>query len=173
MADDKTIQLAINTIRTLSIDAVQQAKSGHPGTPMALAPLVYTICNRVMRFDPQDPIWPNRIGSCSRTATPRCCSGPCSISPAHRRSMLITKYSVTHRCLSTISVTFVSSTAKPRDTPSIIGFRALRQRPVHWGRVLLRAWEWASPKSGSPIVTTGPALRSSITIFMRFVETAV
>ena len=57
---DETTQLAINTIRTLSIDAVQQAKSGHPGTPMALAPLVYTIWNRVMRFDPQDPIWPNR-----------------------------------------------------------------------------------------------------------------
>jgi len=53
-------QLCINTIRTLSIDAVQEAKSGHPGTPMALAPLVYTIWNRVMRFDPQDPIWPNR-----------------------------------------------------------------------------------------------------------------
>jgi transketolase len=53
-------QLAINTIRTLSIDAVQQAKSGHPGTPMALAPLVYVIWNRMMRFDPQDPIWPNR-----------------------------------------------------------------------------------------------------------------
>ena len=53
-------QLCINTIRTLSIDAVQQAESGHPGTPMALAPLVYTIWNRVMRFDPQDPIWPNR-----------------------------------------------------------------------------------------------------------------
>jgi transketolase len=53
-------QLAINTIRTLSIDAVQQAKSGHPGTPMALAPLVYTLWNRVMRFDPKDPIWPDR-----------------------------------------------------------------------------------------------------------------
>jgi transketolase len=53
-------QLSINTIRTLSIDAVQQAKSGHPGTPMALAPLVYTLWNRVMRFDPMDPIWPNR-----------------------------------------------------------------------------------------------------------------
>jgi transketolase len=53
-------QLCINTIRTLSMDAVQQAKSGHPGAPMALAPLVYTIWNRVMRFDPQDPIWPNR-----------------------------------------------------------------------------------------------------------------
>ncbi len=60
MTDEKMVQLAINTIRTLSIDAVQQAKSGHPGTPMALAPLVYTIWNRVMRFDPQDPIWPNR-----------------------------------------------------------------------------------------------------------------
>jgi transketolase len=53
-------QLCVNTIRTLSIDAVQQAKSGHPGTPMALAPLVYTIWNRVMRFDPRNPIWPNR-----------------------------------------------------------------------------------------------------------------
>jgi transketolase len=53
-------QLAINSIRTLSIDAVQQAKSGHPGTPMALAPLVYTIWNRVLRFDPKDPIWPGR-----------------------------------------------------------------------------------------------------------------
>jgi transketolase len=60
MTDKQMVQLAINTIRTLSIDAVQKAKSGHPGTPMALAPLIYTIWNRVMRFDPQDPIWPNR-----------------------------------------------------------------------------------------------------------------
>jgi len=61
MASDVGIdQLCINTIRTLSIDAVQQANSGHPGTPMALAPLVYTIWNRLMRFDPKDPIWPNR-----------------------------------------------------------------------------------------------------------------
>ena len=60
MSDQTLDQLSINTIRTLSIDAVQQAKSGHPGTPMALAPAVYTIWNRVMRFDPQDPIWPNR-----------------------------------------------------------------------------------------------------------------
>jgi len=60
MSDQELELLCINTIRTLSIDAVQQAKSGHPGTPMALAPLVYTIWNRVMDFDPQDPIWPNR-----------------------------------------------------------------------------------------------------------------
>ena len=58
--DTKLDQLCINTIRTLSIDAVEQAKSGHPGTPMALAPLAYTIWNRVMRFDPKAPIWPNR-----------------------------------------------------------------------------------------------------------------
>ena len=60
MTSDELDELAINTIRTLSIDAVQQANSGHPGTPMALAPLVYVIWNEVMRFDPQDPIWPNR-----------------------------------------------------------------------------------------------------------------
>ncbi|MDP2223522.1 transketolase [Nitrosomonas sp.] len=60
MFDNGLDQLAINTIRTLSIDAVQTANSGHPGTAMALAPLVYTIWNRVMAFDPQDPIWPNR-----------------------------------------------------------------------------------------------------------------
>jgi len=60
VSDTRLDQLSVDTIRTLSIDAVQQAKSGHPGTPMALAPLVYTIWNRVMRFDPEDPIWPNR-----------------------------------------------------------------------------------------------------------------
>jgi transketolase len=60
MTTEQLDELAINTIRTLSIDAVQQAKSGHPGTPMALAPLVYALWNRVMRFDPQDPLWPNR-----------------------------------------------------------------------------------------------------------------
>ena len=60
MTQDQLDQLSINTIRTLSMDAVQKANSGHPGTPMALAPLVYTIWNRVLRFDPLDPIWPDR-----------------------------------------------------------------------------------------------------------------
>ena len=59
-SDAELDELCINTIRTLSIDAVQAAKSGHPGTPMALAPLVYTIWNRAMYFDPSDPLWPNR-----------------------------------------------------------------------------------------------------------------
>src|SRR5258705_3718624 len=53
-------QLCINTIRTLSIDAIQKANSGHPGTPMALAPLAYVLWQRFLRFDPANPIWPNR-----------------------------------------------------------------------------------------------------------------
>jgi transketolase len=52
--------LAVNTIRTLSMDAVQQANSGHPGTPMAMAPVSYCLWQRILRFDPADPIWPNR-----------------------------------------------------------------------------------------------------------------
>ncbi len=53
-------QLSINTIRTLSMDAVQKANSGHPGTPMALAPVVYSLWQHFLRFDPNHPIWPNR-----------------------------------------------------------------------------------------------------------------
>jgi transketolase len=53
-------QLSINTIRTLSIDAIQKANSGHPGTPMALAPVAYVLWQRFLRFDPENPIWPNR-----------------------------------------------------------------------------------------------------------------
>jgi len=50
----------INTIRTLAIDAVQAANSGHPGTPMAMAPVAYRLWQQFLRFDPQDPVWPNR-----------------------------------------------------------------------------------------------------------------
>jgi transketolase len=52
--------LCVNTIRTLAIDAIQQATSGHPGTPMAMASVAYTLWQRFLRFDPQEPIWPNR-----------------------------------------------------------------------------------------------------------------
>jgi transketolase len=53
-------ELCVNTIRTLSIDAIQKANSGHPGTPMAMAPVAYALWQRFLRFDPHDPIWPNR-----------------------------------------------------------------------------------------------------------------
>lgn len=53
-------QLCINTMRTLAMDAVQKANSGHPGTPMAMAPVVYCLWQRFLNFDPDDPIFPNR-----------------------------------------------------------------------------------------------------------------
>jgi len=53
-------QLAINTIRTLSMDAVEAAASGHPGTPMSLAPVAYLLFSEVLRYDPENPQWPNR-----------------------------------------------------------------------------------------------------------------
>ncbi len=52
--------LSVNTIRGLAMDAVQKANSGHPGTPMGIAPVAYTLWQRFLRFDPSDPIWPNR-----------------------------------------------------------------------------------------------------------------
>jgi len=60
VADAQMDKLCINTIRTLAMDAVQQADSGHPGTAMALAPVAYTLWQKFLRFDPGDPIWPNR-----------------------------------------------------------------------------------------------------------------
>jgi len=60
VADTDIDQLSIDTIRTLSMDAVQKASSGHPGTPMALAPVAFAIWQRFLRYDPDDPIWPNR-----------------------------------------------------------------------------------------------------------------
>src|SRR5947209_20061630 len=53
-------RLCIDTIRTLAIDAVQKANSGHAGTPMAMAPVVYTVWQQFLRYDPADPHWPNR-----------------------------------------------------------------------------------------------------------------
>jgi transketolase len=55
-----TDEICVNTIRTLAMDAVQKAKSGHPGTPMGMAPVAYTLWQHAMRYDPQCPIWPNR-----------------------------------------------------------------------------------------------------------------
>ena len=59
-AADAIEQLAVNTIRTLSMDAVQAANSGHPGTPMALAPVTYKLWQDYLRFDPELPVWANR-----------------------------------------------------------------------------------------------------------------
>src|SRR5688500_20337761 len=69
--DAKLDELCVNTIRTLSMDAVQQANSGHPGTPMALAPIAYLLYTRVMRHSPEQPDWPGHdpfVPSCGHTS---------------------------------------------------------------------------------------------------------
>ena len=60
LSDASLDELAVTTIRTLAMDAVQAANSGHPGTPMAMAPVAYTLWQEFLRFDPDDPIWPGR-----------------------------------------------------------------------------------------------------------------
>src|SRR3977135_926043 len=60
MPTGTTEEISVNTSRPLCMDAVQQANSGHPGTPMAMAPVVYALWQDYLRFDPEDPIWPNR-----------------------------------------------------------------------------------------------------------------
>ena len=136
LSNQELDQLAINTIRTLSIDAVQQAKSGHPGTPMALAPLVYTIWNEVLRFDPQNPIWPNR----DRFV----------LSNGHASMLLwsvlyLTRTQAVNADYETVgkpSVTlddikhFRQSAAKPRGILNITWSRASKQQPVR----SVRAW---------------------------------
>ena len=70
-------ELSVNTIRTLSMDAVQKANSGHPGAPMGLAPLAYVLYTRVMRHSPTQPDWPDRdrfvlsCGHASMRSSPR------------------------------------------------------------------------------------------------------
>ena len=80
-------QLAINTIRTLSMDAVQAANSGHPGTPMALAPAAYVLFNEVMRYNPAAArLGRTATASCFPAAMPRCCCIRCCIWPKSSRS---------------------------------------------------------------------------------------
>ena len=172
MVDNAQAELAINTIRTLSIDAVQQANSGHPGTPMALAPAVYTLWNRIMRFDPQDPIWPNR----DRFV----------LSNGHASMLLwsvlhLTRTQAVNADYESVglpqyrwktSVASVNSTAVHPDIPSTTGRQEWKQRRGRSGKVWPPAWGWRSRRSGWPTVTIGPISTSSTITFTRFAVTA-
>ncbi len=172
MTSEQLDQLSINTIRTLSMDAVQQAKSGHPGTPMALAPLVYTIWNRVMQFNPQDPIWPNR----DRFV----------LSNGHASMLLWSVLHLTrtqavnadYEILGQPSVSlddirhFRQLDSKAPGHPDTIGSLVWRPPAVHLGRVSPPAWAWPSARSGWPIDTTSRTLRSSTTTSMPYVGMA-
>src|SRR5579863_6603251 len=102
--------LSINTIRTLAMDAVQAANSGHPGTPMALAPVVYSLWNRVLSYDPDQPDWANRdrfVLSCGHA------------------SMLL--YSVLHLA----QVKQAGSDGRPTEAPAISLDNIRRFRQLH------------------------------------------
>ena len=157
MATKSIEQLAINTIRTLSMDAVQAANSGHPGTPMALAPAAYVLWNEVLRYDPAQPAWPNRdrfVLSCGHA------------------SMLL--YSVLHLA----GVKQLDRDGRPTGEPAVpagrhpplspVGQplpRPSRTRPhqrrrnhhrAAWARASATASAWQWPPAGSPHSTTGP-----------------
>ena len=139
MTDEEMTQLAINTIRTLSIDAVQQAKSGHPGTPMALAPLIYTIWNRLIRFDPEDPIWPNR----DRFVLSNGHASMLLWSALHltRTKAVNADYErLGHASVSLDDIRhFRQLDSKAPGTLSTIGFRGWRRQPVPSDKALRRA----------------------------------
>jgi hypothetical protein len=108
-------RLAIDTIRTLSMDAVEAAKSGHPGTPMALAPVAYTVWKDFLRYDPAAPTGPTATASCSPAAMPRCCSIRSFIWPGSGGA----RGATSRPYRSTRSGSSVNSTASVPGTPSI------------------------------------------------------
>jgi Transketolase, thiamine diphosphate binding domain len=153
-------ELCINTIRTLAIDAVQAANSGHPGTPMAMAPVGYYLWQYLLRFDPEDPIWPNRDRF---------------VLSAGHASMLL--YALLHltgvRAVSKDyerlgepsfpsrrSRRFGSGIAAVLDTLSTAGPRASRQRPARSGRDWPIAWAWRWRAAGWRRTLTAPAIRT-------------
>ena len=150
----------INTIRTLSMDAVQAANSGHPGTPMALAPVAYCLWQQFLRFDPHDPIWPNRdrfvlsnghasMLLYSMLASDRGQGGQQGLRNARRACP----------CRWRTSSISGSSTASARGTRNIAGPAALKPRPARWGRAWPTASAWPSPASGRLLTSTSPVSR--------------
>ena len=159
----------VNTIRTLSMDGVQAANSGHPGTPMALAPVAYCLWQRFLRFDPQDPVWPNR----DRFV----------LSIGHASMLLYSLLHLTevravskdYETLGEVSVPLDPSkrsgswTAAVRDIQSTAGRRASRPPRARSARVSPPASALPSAGSGCLLVTTAQASRTcSTSTFTRF-----
>ena len=142
-------QLAIDTIRTLSIDAVEKANSGHPGTPMSMAPVAYELWQNHLRYDPADPVWPNR----DRFV----------LSAGHASMLLYSMlflagvqrvdadYNVARRAgrsACTRSKNSASCTRARRATPSTAGPPASRRRPARSARGSPPRSGWRWPRSG-------------------------
>ena len=149
-------ELCINTIRTLSMDAIQKANSGHPGTPMALAPLAYVLWQRYLRFDPAGPdlaeprplraLGGPRLDAALLAALPDRRQGgrPRLRGRGHPRGQPRRHQG-----------TSASSTPSARGIPSTAGPPALRPPPARSARASRPASAWRSPRSGRPPTSTG------------------
>jgi hypothetical protein len=154
--------LCIDTIRTLAIDAVQKAKSGHPGTPMALAPVAYTLWQGALRYDCDHPKWRNR----DRFV----------LSNGHA-SMLL--YALLHLArvrdpeeggrpasASTTSGSSANSAAAALATRNMVSRRAWRPRPARSVRAATTASAWRSADASWRAGSIGPVFRCSISMCM-------
>ena len=160
--------LSINTIRTLAMDAVQQANSGHPGTPMAMAPVAYALWQRHLRFDPDDPIWPNRdrfvlsMGHASMLLYSMLhLAGVKAVNPKYETLGQLSVGARRHQDAS------ASSTAGARAIPSTAGRPASRRRPARSARGWRPASAWRSPASGWRRTSTARTSRCSTTTSTR------
>ena len=145
-------ELCVNTIRTLSMDAVQKANSGHPGTPMALAPLAYVLYTRVMRHNPRDPDWPDR----DRFV----------LSAGHASMLLYSTLYLTRlrrRRSRTTSSSFRQLGSPPPGTPSTATLPGIETTTGPLGRASRTRSGWRSPSACSPRASTATATRSSTT----------
>jgi len=172
MTNKNMDELCVNTIRTLAMDAVQEANSGHPGTPMALAPVVYCLWQRFLRFDPDHPIWPNR----DRFV----------LSAGHASMLLYALLHLTgvkavnprYETLGNLSVTLEdikrsgSWTANAPATRNTVGRRASKQPRGPWARDWRRASAWRSPGDGCRAPSIGRGSICSTTMSTPFAETA-
>ena len=172
VADETMGHVAINTIRTLAMDAVQQANSGHPGTPMALAPVVYYLWQHVLRFDPDHPIWPNRdrfvlsVGHASMLLYALLhLTGVKAVNP---------KYEV----LGELAVSlddikrFRQLDSKCPGHPEYRWTSGIRPPPARWGREWPPVSGWPSPPAGLPATSIARASRCSIMMSMRWLAMA-
>ena len=180
-------QLAINTIRTLSIDAVQKANSGHPGLPLGAAPMAYVLWTRFLKHNPHNPKWPDR----DRFA----------FSAGHGSMLLYSLLHLTGYDLSLDELKHFrqwgSKTPGHPEYPHTPGVElttgplgqgfangiglaiaeahlaATYNRPGHWARASRTGLGWRLPKPTWRLRTTGPATRSSITARSASSRTAI
>ena len=170
--NDKSDELCINTVRTLAMDAVQQANSGHPGTPMALAPVVYCLGSAFLRFDPRHPIWPSRdrfvlsAGSRVHVALRHASSGGREGGQPQVRNAR--KISVTLEDIKR----FRQLEANVRATRNIVGLRASKLRRVHLGQGLATSVGMAIAERWLASYFNRPGFELSTMTFMRSAATA-